>query len=115
MNRDEACLRAILKEIDSIPLIFKGYNKERFLKSEKTQKAICMTLLNIGELVKGVSEEIKLKYKIVAWKEIAGLRDIAAHRYHSLNMERIWFTAKDDLPVLKEQIIYIIDNEFGKE
>jgi uncharacterized protein with HEPN domain len=43
MNRDEACLKAILREIDSVPSLLRGYNKERFLKSEKTQKAVCMT------------------------------------------------------------------------
>ena len=37
MNRDEAYLRAILREVKSIPTLIRGYNKERFLKSEKTQ------------------------------------------------------------------------------
>ena len=69
-----------------------------------------MTLLNIGELVKAISDDTKEKNKGVAWKEMAGLRDIAAHKYHSLNMERIWITAKDDIPVLKKQIIVILNN-----
>jgi uncharacterized protein with HEPN domain len=38
MNRDESCLKAILREIDSIPSLMKGYNKESFLKSEKLKK-----------------------------------------------------------------------------
>jgi uncharacterized protein with HEPN domain len=113
MNRDEACLRTILKELASVPSLMRGYNKDKFLKSEKTQKAISMTLLNIGELVKSLSEEVRAKYKEVAWKEIAGLRDIAAHKYHSLNMERIWITVQEDLPALREQIRNIIDKEFN--
>ena len=79
MNRDEASLMAILREISSVPGMMKGYSMERFLKSEKTQKAICMTLLNIGELVKGISDDFKNRNPSVSWKEIAGLRDITAH------------------------------------
>jgi uncharacterized protein with HEPN domain len=101
MNRDEASLMAILREISSVPGILKGYSLERFLISEKTQKAICMTLLNIGELVKGISDDFKSMNPSVSWKEIAGLRDITAHKYHSLNMERVWTTAKMDIPELK--------------
>lgn len=110
MNRDEACLRAILREISSIPGIMKGYTLERFMKSEKTQKAVCMTLLNIGELVKGISDEFKSENPVVPWKDIAGLRDITAHKYHSLNMERVWATAKKDIPELKKQILNIINS-----
>ncbi|NJD03291.1 MAG: DUF86 domain-containing protein [Ruminiclostridium sp.] len=111
MNRDETYLKTILREISSIPSLMRGYNKESFLKSEKTQKAVCMTLLNIGELVKSLSDEFKQENKSVQWKEIAGLRDLAAHKYHSLNMERIWFTVKKDIPELKKSIYAIIDKK----
>lgn len=111
MNRDEACLKAVLREIASIPSLMKGYNKERFLKSEKTQKAVCMTLLNIGELVKTLSDDLKTNNPTVAWRQIAGLRDLAAHKYHSLNMERIWITVKDDLPLLRQEITRIINEK----
>ena len=111
MNRDEASLMTILREISSVPGMMKGYSLERFLKSEKTQKAICMTLLNIGELVKGISDDFKSRNPSVSWKEIAGLRDITAHKYHSLNMERVWTTAKIDIPELKRQIIDLMDDK----
>lgn len=111
MNRDESYLKALLREIDSIPSLMKGYNKERFLKSEKTQKAVCMTLLNIGELVKALSNELKSNNPTVSWRQIAGLRDLAAHKYHSLNMERIWITVKEDLPILRREIVRIINEK----
>jgi uncharacterized protein with HEPN domain len=113
MNRDEAYLKNILREITSIPCLIRGYSKEKFLKSEKTQKAICMTLLNIGELTKCVSNNIKSTYNDIPWKEITGMRDMAAHKYQSLNMERIWTTVKIDIPKLKKQIILILNNEFN--
>ena len=50
MIRDEALLKAIYREILSIPSLMKGYAKDRFLKSGKTQKAVYMTLLNIGKI-----------------------------------------------------------------
>jgi len=113
MNRDEAYLKNILREITSIPVLIRGYSKERFLESEKTQKAVCMTLLNIGELTKGISDKIKSKYNKIPWKEITGMRDMAAHKYQSLNMERIWTTVKTEIPKLKKQIMLILNNEFN--
>lgn len=115
MKRDEAILKAIYREILSLPSLMKGYTKDRFLKSEKTQKAVCMTLLNIGELVKGLSGEIKKNYNMVQWKEIAGMRDIVAHKYQYVNMERIWFTAKKDIPDFKKQVSFIIEEIQARE
>ncbi|MBO6229128.1 MAG: DUF86 domain-containing protein [Ruminiclostridium sp.] len=45
------------------------------------------------------------------WKAIAGLRDIAAHKYQTLRMEDIYNTVTMDLPDLKEKIISILNND----
>ena len=108
MDKDEVLLKAILRELEIIPELLEGYSLEEFMTSQKTQRAICMTLLNIGELVKGLSVELKEKYRGVPWKDISGLRDLAAHKYQSLNMERIYLTATEYAPSLKQELVKII-------
>ena len=44
----------------------------------------------------------------IPWRQIAGLRDVTAHRYMTLRMENIWETVSVDVPTLKEQIEKII-------
>jgi len=70
-----------------------------------------MTTINIGELVKNLTSDLKDKYKQIPWKAVAGMRDITAHKYQTLRMEDVYNTIKSDFPVLKEQIENILQNE----
>jgi uncharacterized protein with HEPN domain len=67
-------------------------------------RAVCMTLINIGELVKLLTDEIKLQNPAIQWRSIAGLRDVTAHGYHTLRMEDIWETVAKDVPLFLTQI-----------
>ena len=86
MDRDKQYLHAILREISVMKTLLRNYNEEKFLKSERTQRAICMTLLNIGEIVKSISDDLKQDHPEIPWREISGLRDMAAHKYRVLLM-----------------------------
>jgi len=70
-----------------------------------------MTLLNIGELVKNISPELKTKYPAIPWREIAGFRDITAHKYASLNMRLVWKTAKEKIPELSKSVKEILEQD----
>ncbi len=52
-----------------------------------------MTVINIGELVKNITDETRKKYTKIPWKAIAGIRDIAAHKYQTLRMEDVYYTS----------------------
>lgn len=43
-----------------------------FLTDEKLKRAISMTVLNIGELVKNITEETRKEYPQIPWRAIAG-------------------------------------------
>jgi len=94
----------ILDEANVIEDLVRGADFKEFVSDEKTKRAVCMTLINIGELVKLLSEEFGFLNPDIPWRAIAGLRDVTAHRYQTLRMEDIWTTVQDDLPILKEQI-----------
>jgi uncharacterized protein with HEPN domain len=42
--------------------------------------------------------------RIHQWREIIGFRHVLVHGYGELNMQTIWDTVRDDLPVLIEQV-----------
>lgn len=110
-RKDRIILTKILSEIDVAFEMLGTADLKAFLSDEKLKRAVGMTVINIGELVKNMTEEFRLSHKEVPWKAIAGLRDIAAHKYQTLRMEDICNTATMDLPDLKEKIISILNND----
>lgn len=70
-----------------------------------------MTAINVGELVKVVTDELRNKYKEFPWKAVAGMRDITAHRYQTLRMEDVYMTVHEEYPVLMQQLQNILKKE----
>ena len=81
------------------------------LQNEMQKRAIGMTTINIGELVKNVAMELRTAYPDVPWKAIAGFRDITAHRYQTLRMEDVYASVHVDFPMIREQLMDILKNE----
>lgn len=69
------------------------------------QDVIKMNLFQIGEAVNGISEECRNDMPNVPWHQIYGLRNIIAHGYVKIKEERIWQTAQNGIPDLKQEII----------
>ena len=105
---DRVLLQKIFAEADIIADLIEGLNCESFVADEKTKRAVSMTLINIGEMVKLLSDDVKLDNPSIPWRSIAGLRDIAAHGYMTLHMEDIWETVSVDVSVLRGQIAKIM-------
>jgi uncharacterized protein with HEPN domain len=63
----------------------------------------------IGEAVKNIPKEIREKYPEIPWRDIAGMCDVFLHEYFGVIMERVWDTAKNDIPKLKKQISKLIE------
>ena len=102
--RDRQILHKIHAESEIIAQLLLGIDYAGFVTDEKTKRAVSMTLINIGELVKGLSEEFRTENSHIPWRAISGLRDVTAHRYQTLLPQDIWTTVQNDVPKLKEQI-----------
>jgi len=48
----------------------------------------------IGEAVKHIPNEMRIKYPEIPWKEIAGFRDKLIHFYFGIKYDMIWNTIK---------------------
>jgi len=103
-NKDRHIINKILSEIEVIESLLSGFDFSAFICDERTKRAVCMTLINIGELVKALSDEFKLSHTDIPWRAISGLRDVTAHRYQTLRMEDIWATVETDIPDLYAKI-----------
>jgi uncharacterized protein with HEPN domain len=104
-TKDTQIIHKLISEIEVIEMLVSGFEEKTFLADERTKRAVCMTLINIGELVKNLTEDFKLENRQIPWRSIAGLRDITAHKYQTLQMEDVWLTICQDIPQLKETLL----------
>ena len=107
-HRDRIILQKVLSEIGIAQQMMNGCSLEAFQQNEMLMRAVGMTVINIGELVKNLSENCRRTYAHIPWKAIAGFRDIAAHKYQTLRMEDVYETVTADFPTLREQIEQIL-------
>lgn len=89
-----------------------GMTFEEFLTDERTFDAVCRNLQIIGEAVKNVPSEIRDRYPEVEWRKIAGLRDVLAHTYFSLENEILWDIVQNKVPPLIEHVERILQAEY---
>ncbi len=101
MKDDSVYIGQILDSIEKIESFVLGIQKEGFLKDVKTQSAVIMQLILIGEVSKKISETTK-EIVDLPWKDIAGFRDRAIHNYFDMDLEVIWNTIISDMPLLKK-------------
>jgi uncharacterized protein with HEPN domain len=92
---------------ESIALIeeyTKDISREQFLNSPQIQDAVMRRLEIIGEAVKNLPADFKIKHPDTPWKKIAGLRDVLIHEYFGVDVKLLWNLIEKDLPVFKQQI-----------
>ena len=101
-NNDFHILSHILKycmQIEETSAEF-DHSKERFMESDTFRNAVCLCLLQIGELVTVISDGFKGENPTIQWREIKLLRNIVAHRYGQVDYEIIWDICTNDIPLL---------------
>jgi len=104
-------LKHILDSIVKIEyLVSMLHTQENFETKWIEQDAIIRNLEVIGEAVRNISNDLKLNYPDVSWKEIRGMRNIVTHHYFGVELNEIWSTVINDIPVLKNQIQKIIED-----
>jgi len=82
------------------------------LKNKSTYKnAVAMCILQIGELTSYLSDDFKAAYPDMPWQDIKKMRNIAAHRYGSFDLEILWDTIVNDIPALYDYCKKIMENE----
>jgi uncharacterized protein with HEPN domain len=84
-----------------------GLAKDDFLTDKRTQQAVIMSLIIIGEAATKVMEEYAAFTQTrpeVPWRSMRGMRNRMAHGYFDINLDVVWETAQEWLPELLKQL-----------
>lgn len=78
-----------------------GNSFEVYSSDADYQRSISFSILQIGELSGGLSEEYRKKTADrVQWGPMKAMRNLVAHNYGKMDQSIIWETATVDIPAL---------------
>jgi len=103
-KRDEVIVKKILSEIDDIMKFVDDITEDEFYDDIKTQKAVVMSLINIGELSKNFSEQFIIANANIPWKKVQAMRNVAAHKYETIDMQIVWDTVHISVIELRDDL-----------
>lgn len=104
-NRDHTILKHMLKycyEIEKTIERF-GNSLEEFKRDNDYKDSLSMKIFQIGELANHLTDEYLEQTKNqMNWNAIRGMRNRFAHGYGKMDSNKIFYTATEDIPVIKK-------------
>ncbi len=79
-----------------------------FLESVMMQDAIIRNFEVMGEATKRLTTELRQQHPQVAWRRIAGFRDVLIHNYGEIRLDAVWTAIATELPALETQLLEIL-------
>jgi len=84
---------------------------EKLVSDPTLRRAIERSLEIIGEACKKINPDFKSKYPEVAWKEMAGTRDVIIHNYTGVDYGIVWQIIENEIPELEFQLKNILNDK----
>ena len=104
-------LNHILYECNYIIRVIEGKSREVVIEDETLTKAIIRSLEIIGEATKKLPDELRNRYPLIHWEDMAGMRDVLIHDYFGVDYEVVWNTIRNDIPQLSRDLKSVIELE----
>lgn len=103
-------LKHIKDECSYIISVTEHLTFEAFILDETLKRAIVRSLEIIGEATKKIPADIKVKWSLIQWKNMAGMRDRLIHDYMGINYSIVWDVVKNKIPDIDKQILTFLNN-----
>lgn len=106
-ERDIALLWDMLEAARSIESFMADVAASKFESDKMLRSAVERQLLIIGEAAARMSKGLREAHPEVPWRSIVGQRNVLAHEYGEVLVERLWLVATERIPELIQQLARI--------
>ncbi len=106
-SRRDDYLRHMHEAAAQVTSYIAGMDQPGFLNDKRTQQAVIMNLVIIGEAATRLMAEFPdftEAHAGIPWRNMRGMRNRIAHGYFDIDLDLVWATAKIDLPELELQL-----------
>lgn len=112
LDNDVSKLNIIIQYCNYITEILDRINNsyDNFISDFEAQQAISFNILQIGENVNKLSDELKNKYNAMQWSRIVGMRNFVVHNYGAIDTYTVFNTALYDIPELENYCDSILND-----
>lgn len=107
-SRDISILKHMLRYCSEIAETINRFGRDlqTFKQDNDYKDSLSMKIFQIGELANHLSDEYMEHTKNqMDWNAIRGMRNRFAHGYGKMDMSKIFYTAIEDIPVVKAFLI----------
>ena len=109
-EKDMKILKKVCKYCREIGDFIEGFEYHMFEDTLQINRACIFTLEQIGESVKGLSDEFKKTYRHIPWQEMASMRNRIVHDYEGIYLDIVWETLTEDIPKLLYSLEKILED-----
>ena len=109
-DKDYRTVSKMIEYCDNVASFLDGLgdNFEAYRADVRTRYACDMCVMQIGELVGRLSDELKERWSDISWAQIRAMRNVYAHDYGNVKIEYVWNTVTRDVPTLRGVLLEIL-------
>jgi len=111
-NKDLLYFLRMLESIGKILLYSKNYEKADdflFSNDQRDYNASLLLMMHIGEQAFKISVKTRKAFPEIDWKNIRNFRNRVAHDYINIDKLVVFYIIKNDLDLLKQQLVNCIN------
>ena len=106
-ERTAADLDRMLRATENALRFAVGMTEAELLEDAKTQAAVMMCLIILGEAARRISArspDFVAEYAAWPWEEMRAPRNRTAHDYDTIDFRVVWVVLRDSLPALRQAL-----------
>ncbi len=58
----------------------------------------------IGEAARSTSQALRVAHPEIPWASVIAMRNLLVHEYFGIDIEEVWSTAVNDVPLLRPEV-----------
>jgi uncharacterized protein with HEPN domain len=110
-HEDRIRVQHMIDATDEALSFAQGIDEKDFYKNRMLILSVIKDVEIIGEAASKMSEETKLKYPEIPWKDIVGMRNRLIHGYFDIDIKLVWNTVHKNLPQLVSNLKSLLSED----